>query len=130
VQGYNVVDHVRGSRLEIRNGDQRIVVDRKRTALYVPCMRIVARYRARHVYVLMGDKQLELTTPIAVKVGFALAKNGGACMYLGDVVTLEINGDEFHLLPSQAVQLGGVMLKKADRADDWQLANPIRRACK
>jgi hypothetical protein len=119
--GYDVRNVVFGKRLEIRAGDQRIVVDRKNAALYrPPSGDIRARRRGGKVAVLMGTKQLEMTTPVAIKVGFALAKNGGACMYLGDVVTFEIGGEEFTLLPAVAAQLGGVMMLKADKADDYQ----------
>lgn len=128
--GYNVADRVQGKRLEIRNGmaGERIVVDRKKQAMYVPPVsQIRVRSRGSFVYVLMGTKQLELTIPVAVKVGFALAKNGGACMYLGDVVTFEVGGEEMTLLPATAVQLGGVMMLKADKADDFQ-RDSIRRS--
>lgn len=126
--GYVVADHVAGRRLELRAGDLRVVVDRKSAALYTPpAGDIRARSRDGKVYVLMGAKVLEMTTPVAIKVGFALAKNGGACICHGDVVALEIGGEEFHLLPDVAVQLGGVLMLKADRADDWQRANPNRR---
>ena len=126
--GIRVANLVSGKRLEIRNGEQRIVVDRKRTALYVPPLgEIRARFRNDRVYLLIGSKMLEMTTPVAFKVGYALARNGGACIHLGDVVSLEIGGEEFTLLPADAEQLGGVMLKKTDRADDWQRDNPLRR---
>lgn len=119
--GYDVRNHVIGKRLELRSGDQRIVVDRKRQSLFVPVMgEIRARHKAGEVQILLGGKMLTMGTPAAVKVGFALAKNGGACMYLGDVVTLDIGGEEFTLPPAAAVQLGGVMMLKADKADDWQ----------
>ena len=125
---YTVADHVFGKRLEIRCGDARIEVDRKKAALFTPPqgdIRAAASNGA--VRLLIGGKAIEMTTPVAVKVGFALSKNGGACMYHGDVVSFTINGDEFHLLPAVAVQLGGGLMLKADRADDWQRANPKRR---
>jgi hypothetical protein len=128
MQGYYVPDHVSGKRLEIRSGDQRIVVDRKRTAVATA---IVGDIRARAaqgmVHLLVGTKYMTMTTPVAVKVGFALTKNGGATMYHGDMVSFEVGGEEFHLPPAVAVQLGGALMLKADRADDWQRANPKRR---
>ncbi len=128
MQGYYVPDKVSGKRLEVTAGDQRVIVDRKRQALYnAPLGDIRTRTRGGHVQMLIGTKMLDMTTPVAVKVGFALAKNGGACMYLGDFVCFEIGGEEFHLLPAVAVQLGGMLMLKADRADDWQRANPERR---
>jgi hypothetical protein len=83
-----------------------------------------ARFRNGRVHLLLGTKALEMTTPVAAKVGYALAQNGGACFYLGDVVSFSVGGEEFTLLPEVAIQLGGVMLKKTDRADDWQRAAP------
>jgi len=127
VAGVLVANLVSSKRLEIRNGEQRIVVDRKRESLFVPFVgEMRARFRGDRVYILLGSKMLEMTTPIAAKVGFALTKNGGACFYQGDVVTFQIGGEEFCLLPETALQLGGVMLKKTDRADDWQRENPRR----
>lgn len=121
MQGYDVRNHVLGKRLELRNGDQRVVVDRKRTALYVPPVgEMRARNRGAYVHLLVGTKQLSMTTPVATKVGFALVKNGGACMYLGDVVSFEIGGEEVTLLPAVAIKLGGVIMLKADKADDFQ----------
>lgn len=119
--GYDVRDRVWGKRLEIRAGDQRLIVDRKKTQFCTPLTGdIRARRRGDKVYILLGAKQLEMTVPVAIKVGFALTKNGGACMYLGDMVLLEIGGEEMTLLPAVAVQLGGVMMLKADKADDFQ----------
>lgn len=119
--GYSVADRVNGKRLEIRAGDQRLIVDRKKTQFCTPLIGdIRARRRGDKVYILLGSKQLEMTVPVAIKVGFALTKNGGACMYLGDMVLLEIGGEEMTLLPAVAVQLGGVMMLKADKADDFQ----------
>jgi hypothetical protein len=128
MQGYYVPDHVQGKRLEIRSGDQRIVVDRKR-ALVATAIAGDIRARAENgmVHLLVGTKYMAMTTPVAVKVGFALAKNGGATMYHGDMVSFEVGGEEFCLPPAVAVQLGGALMLKADRADDWQRANPKRR---
>jgi hypothetical protein len=126
--GIQVANIVRHKRLELRNGDQKIVVDRKQQRFFVPFVgEMRARFRNDRVYVLLGTKALEMTTPVAAKVGFALTQNGGACFYQGDVVSFQIGGEEFCLLPEQAIQLGGVMLKKTDRADDWQRDNPLRR---
>jgi len=111
-------------RLEIVSGDNRIVVDRKHVAHYVPPvgLKIRARYRNGFVYLIIGDKTIEMTTPVAVKVGLALCNNGGECFISGDVVRFAVNREEWNFLPSVAVQLGGVIAKKADRADDWQRA--------
>ena len=120
---YVVSNHVNGKRLEIVSGDSRVIVDRAKTSLaHFLTSDIRARQRDGKVYVLIGTKVLEMTTPTAIKVGFALAKNGGACVCHGDLVTLEIAGEVFYLPPYVAEQLGGVIMLKADRADDWQRA--------
>ena len=115
-------DHVWGARLDIRTHEhEKIVVDRRREAAYIPPGGDVRVQQAgRNVRLLLGTKMLEMTTPVAVKVGMSLAKNGGACQYLGDVVLFEIGGEEFTLLPDTAVKVGGALLRKADKADDFQ----------
>jgi hypothetical protein len=121
MMGYDVRNRVLGKKLSLVSGEQRIVVDRKRVALYEPPPGdIRVKTRGGKVYMAIGAKVLEMGTPVAVKVGFALAKNGGACQYLGDVVSFDIGGEEFTLLPDVAVQVGGAILLKADKADDFQ----------
>jgi hypothetical protein len=44
----------------------------------------------------------------------------------GDVIVLEISGIEVLLLPETAMKIGGAILRKADRADDWQRQNISR----
>lgn len=111
--------------LDIRSGDSHIQVDRIKVMLYVPPAvdRIVARTRGPFTYILVGDQALEMGTPVAVKVGLALAAAGDECIHTGDMVKLAINGTELHLLPERALQLGGILARKADRADDWQRAH-------
>ena len=96
-----------------------ICVTRKK-AIYVPNLkRAVVRFRGNLVYLFLDDLPLEMTTPTAAKVGFQLCKHVGLAEP-GEIILLIINRQEFHLLPDTARQIGGVMLKKADRADDWQ----------
>lgn len=115
---YTVADRVWGKKLELHAGHTRLVVDRKKGL--ASGMDLKCSTNGGMVYVAMGAKVLEMTTPVAVKVGFALCKNGGACMELGDMVLFDIGGEEFTLLPAVAVQLGGAILLKADKADDFQ----------
>jgi len=111
-----------GQRLELWSDGQRLVVDRKKQpGIYRPRVtKLVARQEQGSVVVFIDDRRLEMTTPIAVKVGFSLCKNGGAWLEPDDRVLLEISGTEILLLPEIAVRLGGAILRKADRADDWQ----------
>ena len=116
---------VQAKRFEMACGDIKLIVDRKSEFLYIPpsgyC---TAGYRGAMVQMMLGSKILEMTTPVAVKLGIALCTNGGACQYLGDVVSLNIAGDELTLLPEIAAKLGAVILRKADRADDFQRGIP------
>ncbi len=129
--GIHVADHVRGRRLEIRASksfnDQRIVVDHTLGVGVPPPGEIRARFRGEKVFLLMGLKQLEMSIPVAAKVGYALANNGGAALYLGGFVSLKVGGEKYSLPGETSIQLGGVLMKKTDRADDWQRANPKRR---
>lgn len=120
---------VTGERLEIRSGmaGDRIVVDRKSEAIHIPLHGdIRVSRKGPSVYLWIREKGLELTTPVAVKVGMALAKNGNYCLHLGDSVFLEIGGEGFTLLPNAAIQVGGALVKMADKADDYQRLNPRR----
>lgn len=111
-----------GQRLEIWSGGQRLVIDRKKVigTYQSACERIVVRQERGSVALFVGDRRLEMTTPIAVKVGFSLCKNGGSWLEPDDAVLFEISGIEILLLPEIAVRVGGAILRKADRADDWQ----------
>lgn len=92
----------------------------RKKAIYVPNIkRAVVRFRRNLVYLFLDDLPLEMTTPAAAKVGYQLCKHE-ALAEPGEIILLIINRQEFHLLPETARQIGGVMLKKADRADDWQ----------
>lgn len=107
---------------EIIFGHNKVKVDRKRVAKYVPPVGLEIRVqrRADFVYLKLGEKMLEMSTPAAVKIGLGLCDCAGQCMVSGDIVQLLVNGEEFLLLPAVAVQIGGVICKKADRVDDYQ----------
>jgi len=125
---YTMPDVVKGKRFELRAGEQKLVVDHMSKGIYPPPPdRLRARFRFDKAYILMGRHQLEMTTPVAHKLGFALATNGGAALYLGGVVLFEVGGERYSLPGESAIQLGGVLLKKVDRADDWQRDHPSRR---
>ena len=113
---------IEGKRLELWAGDQRLVIDRKKFAgvYQPPVQQIVARAQRSQVVLFINDRRLEMSTPIAVKVGLALCSNGNAWLEPDDVVLFEVSGVEILLLPEVAIHIGGVILKKADRADDWQ----------
>jgi len=79
------------------------------------------RVRQRYglVYLMAGDKVLEMRTPLAHKTGFDLVKQAGEALP-GEFVILRVNGQELNFLSHQAKQIGGSLLRKADDADDFQ----------
>ncbi len=114
---------INSERLSISTGTagSSLVVDRKRAATYIPPPGTVrVRAQGPSVYVLLGPKVLELSTPVAMKIALSLVGHAKACEGTPDFVVLSINGEEIHLLPAIATQLGGALVKKADKADDWQ----------
>lgn len=89
--------------------------------IYVPpASELRCRERNGRVFLLCGDRTISLSTPVAAKVGMALARNGHLALQSAEWVSFKVDRLELALLPEAAIQLGGIMLKKADRADDWQ----------
>lgn len=106
------------------SGDQHLTVDKRKGSVYIPQHgNVVVRGEYGSVVLFIGDKRLEMKTPVAVKIGLALVKNGGGILEPGDMVVLDISGIEVLLLPETAIKVGGSILRKADRADDWQRQN-------
>lgn len=60
-----------------------------------------------------------LSTPVAHSTGLALCQ---ARPDNGEAVVLRIDGRELSMPSDVAVRIGGALLRKADQADDWQLA--------
>lgn len=108
--------------MKLTEGTNSLTVELKtRGVLYVPPVsELRVRERNGRVFVLFGDQILSLSTPIAAKVGMALARCGQLALQTAEWVSFKVNSVEIVLLPEAAIQLGGVMLKKTDRADDWQ----------
>ena len=79
------------------------------------------RVRQYHHQVLMlvDDKAIILDTPAAVKAGLSLATLAGQAQG-SEIVSFKYNGETLNLLPHQARQLAGALIKKADLADDFQ----------
>lgn len=115
---------IEGKRVEIWSGGQRLVIDRKKLpGVYQPTVHSIrACCDGPDVVLLIGDTRLQMTTPVAVKVGLALGFNGGAWLEPDDAVLLEVSGIEVLLLPETAVRISGAILRKANQADDWQRA--------
>lgn len=108
--------------IRVSDGSEKdsIYVTRKKT-VYVPSVeKARVRFRNNLVYLFLDDLPIEMTTPMACKLGLQLAIHGEWAFWMKEIVLLVINGKEIYLLPEVARQIGGVMLKKADRSDDWQ----------
>jgi len=78
------------------------------------------RSRGGLVYALIGDKMLEMRTPEAHRIGFAMCKKAGEAE-AGELIIVKINGTELQFPPNNARQVGGALLRKADDADDFQI---------
>jgi hypothetical protein len=91
------------------------------TDLYVPRLaEIRVRHRHDFVYLIVGDKAVEMRTPAAHRTGFALVKKAGEALP-GEFVKLVINGVALNFPPKSAKQIGASLLRKADAVDDFQL---------
>jgi len=110
-----------GTRLELWEGDHRISVDHRKVSVYTPLSgKVTLRKEYGSVVLFYEDKRLEMTTPVAIKVALALVKNGGGLLEPNDIVVLSISGVEVLMLPETATRIGGAIIRKADKADDWQ----------
>jgi acetyl-CoA carboxylase alpha subunit len=113
---------------EIKEGDNTLKVERKdlRGALYVQdTQQVVVRQTRDKVLMYVGrltGQCIELSTPRAVELAMALVKEAGLAQN-GEVVVLMINRVDLELHPQLATQIGGALVRKADKADDWQRLN-------
>jgi hypothetical protein len=103
-------------------GGEKLTIDPlKRGLVYVPpAGELRVRMRNERVFVLWADQAFSMSTPIAVKAGMALARAAHVAEIAGDWVAFQIAQTRLVLLPEAARQLAGTMLRKADRADDYQ----------
>lgn len=117
-----------GAILKLWSGDSSISVDHRRVPFFSPDPgRITLRKEFGNVVLFYQDKRLEMSTPVAVKIGLALVKHGGGVLEPSDIVVLSISGVEVLLLPETATRIGGALIRKADKADDWQRDNVTAR---
>jgi len=96
-----------------------IAVERS-TGIYTPNVGACrARTRAGLVYLFIDDKPIELHTPDAHKLGFAMVKQGGEAMPQ-EFIVVKVNGVALNFPPKSAKQVGAAILRRADAADDFQ----------
>lgn len=104
----------------IRRHENSISVSRVRNTVFVPTVHsIQIGERGPDCVLILDNAPILLNTPDAVKIGYELCRMESQSEE-GELIILTINGRDVMLIPSQARQVGGVLLKKADRADDWQ----------
>lgn len=100
-----------------------IKVDRKKgVALFSPD-KVTVRAEGPQVVMLIGaTSRIEMNTPTAHKVGFALIRLARDCLNEKEgFVCVTINGADLELPPQSARQIGAGLLRKSDTADDFQL---------
>lgn len=83
---------------------------------------VIHRVRTRNglVYWIIGDKAVEMRTPEAHRIGFALCKQAGEAEG-AELIIVKLHGRELQFLPNTAKKVGAALLRKADAADDFQL---------
>ena len=93
----------------------------RRKAIYTQAtFQVRMRSRAGLVYMLVGDKPVEMTTTEAHKRAFQMIRLARDAEP-GELIIVKINGIELQFPPLSAKQIGGGLLRKADDADDFQL---------
>lgn len=110
---------------EIKHGDNTLKVERRSLRGKVfsqPTQQVIVRGQHSMVLLFVGGLTgncVELSTPAATELGLALVKEGGLVQY-GEVVVLSINHVDLEIPSELALQIGGALVRKADKADDWQ----------
>ncbi len=104
-----------------------ITVDRVRGLYSDPGGALRVGHRNGLLFLQRDAKSMEITTTEAANTCLALGRMVSK-LEPGEFIVLTINGEAIHLLPEVALKLSGALLRKADAADDWQLAfrNPRR----
>lgn len=110
------------------NLETSVAVDRVRGVPYV-CTVPKFNLGWRGPYVVLQAPEVGavfISTTEAVRIGYELCKTMSPMEFDpdagGELVVLTLNGQKVMLLPSSARQIGGVMIRKAMRADEWQRA--------
>jgi hypothetical protein len=110
---------------EIKEGDNTLRVERRdlKGKLYVQeTQQVVVRQERDKVLLFVGGltgQCVTLTTPRATELAMALIKEGGLATD-GEVVALVINRVDLELPAALVIQIGGALVRKADKADDYQ----------
>ena len=95
----------------------------------------IAKIRVRNVGPLVAmvfeNKQIEVRTPTAHQIGFAIIRAADDCIKANELgakefVVLTINHADIHLPASSARKLGAALVRRSDPADDFQRKYNLR----
>ena len=101
----------------------KIIVEVDNPDVFAPRFgKIVARHEVGNVVMFVDDKRVEMTTVVAHRIGVTIAKLVQK-LAPNEIIVIIINGERVELLPKIAQKVSTALLRKADDADDWQLAN-------
>jgi hypothetical protein len=91
--------------------------------IYAPKIKqIVIRHEFGMVIMFVDNRRVELTTIIAHKIGLVIAR-AIPKLEPNEMIVITINSERIELLPLVAQRASTALLRKADDADDWQIAN-------
>ena len=106
--------------------EKSITVEQKTGICPMIPQKIIVRNENGLVVLFINRLRVEMNTTLAHDVGKALVTKADWCLP-SEHIELKINSEAIGLLPRYATQIGAGLLRKADDADDFQLANPKRR---
>jgi len=83
------------------------------------------------VVLVFDNKRIEVRTPTAHQIGFALIRAADDCIKANEIgarefVVLKINNADIHLPAEAGRQLGASLLRRSDPADDFQRKYNLR----
>lgn len=87
--------------------------------------KIAVRAEGPLVVMLFDMSRVEMLTPTAHKVAFALIRAADECLLAGDFVVMRINRVDVEYPAKHARQVAAGLLRKADDADDFQLNHRV-----
>ena len=98
-----------------------IAVDRRTGGYTPPPYPLLVGHRDGQVVLTMGGKRMTIGTTTAIDVCLSLGRMA-VKLEPGEHLVLILDGYEIPLPFEAAVTVSGALLRKADAADDWQLA--------
>jgi len=100
----------------------KVEVDKQPLIMVANRHQVVVRSRMGKVYLFLDGRGVEMSTLTAHDIGYTIAMKVPK-LAPDELIVLIINGERLELLPALATQISTALLRKADDADDWQLAN-------